>query len=310
MQDVLQGSLVALVTPMLSTGHIDYAALTRIIDMHVLAGTAALVIAGTTGESATLSIHEYRQLIEYAVAHCKGKLPVVAGVGANSTQEAIELSRTARDAGAVSGLSVVPYYVCPNQDGMRRHFESIAVETDFPQILYNIPSRVGADMRNGTIAALAQDPRIVGIKDATGDLARAVRLFAQVPPGFGCYSGDDATTLAYILLGGHGTISVAANVTPRAMARLCTLALEGDAKAARALNEKLLPLYEALSLDTNPIPIKYMTARLGWTPDGIRLPLVPLAADKRARVDAILKQLAPWCGDTSNLAAGVTGATN
>ncbi|HEX7932145.1 MAG TPA: 4-hydroxy-tetrahydrodipicolinate synthase [Paraburkholderia sp.] len=303
MHDVLKGSLVALVTPMSSTGQIDYDALTEIIEQHAQAGTAALVVAGTTGESATISAQEQARLIQYVVERCHGRMPVVAGMGANSTHEAVELALTARDAGAVSGLSVVPYYVRPNQDGMRRHFETVALETDFPQILYNIPARVGADMHDTTVVALAQDPRIVGIKDATSDMARAARLFEQLPSRFGCYSGDDATTLAYMMLGGHGTISVAANVAPRAMAQLCALALNGQAKSARQLNAKLLPLYEALSIDTNPIPVKHMMAQLGWTSDGIRLPLVPLAEDKRARVDAILAQLAKWCNDVAEAAA-------
>ncbi|PCE30850.1 4-hydroxy-tetrahydrodipicolinate synthase [Burkholderia ubonensis] len=301
--NVVQGSLVALATPMSGAGQIDYEALAEIIEQHVAAGTAALVVAGTTGESATMSAQEQAHLVQHVVDRCRGRMPVVAGVGANSTHEAIELSQMARDAGASSGLSVVPYYVRPNQEGMRRHFETVAVATDFPQILYNIPSRTGADMHDATVVALAKDPRIVGIKDATSDLARAARLFEQLPPGFGCYSGDDATTLAYMLLGGHGTISVAANVAPRAMARLCSLALDGEVGAARALNAKLLPLYEALSIDTNPIPVKYMLARLGWMPDGIRLPLVPLAADKRARVDAILAELAQWCDDVADAGA-------
>ncbi|HWX11825.1 MAG TPA: 4-hydroxy-tetrahydrodipicolinate synthase [Trinickia sp.] len=302
---MVKGSLVALVTPMSDAGKIDYKALAEIIEQHAAAGTAALVVAGTTGESATMSAPEQAHLIRYVVDHCGGRMPVIAGTGANSTREAVELARVARDAGASSGLSVVPYYVRPNQEGMRRHFETVAVETDFPQILYNIPSRVGADLHDATVVALAQDPRIIGLKDATSDLARAARLFEQLPLGFGCYSGDDATTLAYMLLGGHGTISVAANVAPRAIARLCALALDGDAKAARALNAHLLPLYEALSIDTNPIPVKYMMARLGWMPDGIRLPLVPLAADKRAGVDAILAQLAQWCDDMADANARV-----
>jgi 4-hydroxy-tetrahydrodipicolinate synthase len=295
--DAIKGSLVALVTPMSRSGHIDREAVAAIVDRQLRAGTAAIVVAGTTGEAATLSVKEQSQLITDIVDLCRGKIPVVAGIGANSTHEAIELASMARDSGAACGLSVVPYYVRPNQDGMVRHFEAIARAAGLPQILYNIPSRTGADMNDQTVAALAMDPLVIGIKDATGDMARASRLVAMVPPGFSCYSGDDSTSLAYMLLGGHGTISVAANVVPGTIASLCAFALGNDILTARALNTRLLPLYRALSVDTNPMPVKYALVCLRMIEEGIRLPLVSLAEDKRAEVDAVIEELAIWCRD-------------
>lgn len=293
--DVIKGSIVAIVTPMLRSGEVDNEAVAAMMEQHLHAGTAAVVVAGTTGEAATLTVREQSQLITYIVDLCGEKIPVVAGIGSNSTHEAIELAAMARDSGAVCGLSVVPYYVRPNQDGMRRHFEEIAQLTGLPQILYNIPSRTGVDMRDETVASLATDPRVIGIKDATSDMARVSRLLTMVPQGFGCYSGDDSTALAYMLLGGHGTISVAANVAPRAIAELCALALSNDVPAARTLNTKLLPLYRALSVDTNPIPVKYALVYLRAIEDVIRLPLVPLSEDKRAEVNAIISNLPNWC---------------
>lgn len=290
---MITGSLVALVTPMHTDFEVNYDALRLIVDLHCCAGTSAIVVAGTTGEATTLDVKEQAGLISFVAEVCKGRIPVVAGVGANSTKEAIELSAMAKDSGAVAGLAVVPYYVKPNQAGMIRHFEAVARATSFPQILYNIPSRTSVDMRNETVLHLAQDTLIIGIKDATSDFARAAELMAAAPPHFAFYSGDDATTLPYILLGGHGTISVAANVVPGLMARMCERARAGDLPAARTQNARLLPLYDALAVDTNPIPVKYALATLGFMADALRLPLVSLDPSRRAIVDAALEALVP-----------------
>lgn len=305
---MIRGSIVALVTPMQSNGNVDYSALDNLLRMHIECGTAAVVIGGTTGEASTLSVKEQADVISAAVQFCDGKIGVVAGIGANSTSEAIDLAHMAKASGAQSGLAVVPYYVRPNQLGMVKHFEAVAQATAFPQILYNIPGRTGADMQDSTILELAQNPLMIGLKDATSDMARAASFIAAAPPHFACYSGDDATTLAYMLLGGHGTISVAANILPGTIAKMCTFALNGDVEEARQLNTLLIPIYKALSLDTNPIPVKYATSYLKLTSKTLRLPLVTMDEQLAAQMIATMKDSAKELQELSNLleAAGVT----
>lgn len=287
---MLNGSLVALVTPMTDDGSIDYESLGKLLDLHSSSGTAGIVVGATTGEASALSLDEQAELISYSVKHAGDRIPILAGIGANSTHEAVELALMAKESGAVSGLAVTPYYVRPNQRGMIMHFEEVARKTGFPQILYNIPGRTSVDMHDSTILTLARNELIVGLKDATSDLARAAHIIASVPPHFACYSGDDPTSMAYMLMGGHGTISVIANMLPTTIARLCALALEGQVSDARALNAKLIPLYQALSCDTNPIPIKYAMAQANLITDTLRLPLLSLGKDEGAQLLAGLKE--------------------
>ena len=292
--NVVKGSFAPIVTPMSASGAIDYDALARMVEMHLAAGTAGLVVAGSTGEASMITAQEHGELIAQSVKLCNGKIPVVAGMGADATHKAIELAKIVRDAGASSGLAVVPYYVRPNQDGIMRHFEAIAEATDLPQIIYDVPTRSAVHLNDATLLALAKDPRIMGLKDCTGDMGRASRLFALLPDSFAFYSGDDATALAYMLLGGHGAMSVSANIVPQALCRLCELAFDGDVENARKLNTRLLPLYEALFIDTNPTPVKYMLAKLGQISERIRLPMLPLPPEKAPRIDAVLNDLARW----------------
>ena len=274
---MLTGSLVAIVTPMQADGALDIPRFRQLIDWHVAEGTDGLVVVGTTGESPTVDVEEHCLLIRTAVEHAAGRVPVIAGTGANSTSEAIELARYAKDVGADYSLSVVPYYNKPSQEGLYRHFQAIAEAVDLPTILYNVPGRTVADMTTETTLRLAQVPGIVGIKDATGNLDRGADLLARKPADFAVYSGDDATALAYILLGASGDISVTANVAPRAMHELCAAALAGDAKRAIAINRRLIPLHQKLFVEANPIPVKWALARMGRIGEGIRLPLTPLA---------------------------------
>lgn len=274
---MLTGSLVALVTPMTATGELDLDALRRLIDWHVAEGSDALVVVGTTGESPTVSPEEHCLLIRTAVEHAAGRIPVVAGTGANSTAEAIELTRCAKAAGAVAGLSVAPYYNKPTQEGLYRHFRAIAEAVDLPMILYNVPGRTACDIANDTALRLAQVPGVIGIKDATGNLERGADLIRRAPAGFAIYSGDDATALALMLLGGHGVISVTANIAPRLMHAMCQAALAGDLARARELHFRLLPLHQKLFVEANPIPVKWALARMGRIGPGIRLPLTPLS---------------------------------
>jgi 4-hydroxy-tetrahydrodipicolinate synthase len=279
------GSIVALVTPMLpGTEAIDYPALRRLVDWHQAAGTAAIVAVGTTGESPTLSVEEHLRVVEVCVEQAAGRLPIIAGTGANSTAEAIELTAGARERGADACLLVTPYYNKPTQEGLYRHHRAIAEAVDIAQVLYNVPGRTGCDMLADTVVRLAQVPNIVGIKEATGDLERARDLVARCPGDFAVYSGDDATAMDLMLLGGKGNIGVTANVAPEQMRDLCDAALAGDRARAEAINARLVPLHRALFLESNPIPVKWAVAQLGLMADVIRLPLTPLSPDLHARV--------------------------
>jgi 4-hydroxy-tetrahydrodipicolinate synthase len=274
----LQGSLVAIVTPMHEDGELDLETFRRLIDWHIREGTDGIVVVGTTGESPTVDWDEHRELIKTAVDHVAGRVPVVAGTGANATSEAIELSAYAKEAGADCTLSVVPYYNKPTQEGLYRHFRAIAEAVELPMIVYNVPGRTVADLQNETALRLAQVPNIVGVKDATANIERGSDLIRRAPRGFSVFSGDDATGLALTLLGGRGVISVTANIAPRLMHEMCAAALAGDAVRARELNDRLLPLHRNLFLEANPIPVKWAAQQMGLIEGGIRLPLTPLSA--------------------------------
>ncbi len=291
---MLTGSLVALVTPMFEDGSLDLEGLRHLIDWHVEQGSDALVIVGTTGESPTVSPEEHCLLIKTAVEHAAGRIPVVAGTGANSTAEAIELSRCAKQAGAVAGLSVAPYYNKPTQEGLYRHFRAIAEAVDLPMILYNVPGRTASDIANETVLRLAQVPGIVGIKDATGNIERGSDLIRRAPADFAVYSGDDASALALLLLGGKGVISVTANVAPGPMHEMCSAALAGDLMRARAINFRLLPLHQKLFVEANPIPVKWALTEMGRIRPGIRLPLTPLSEPHHAALRAALAEAGIW----------------
>ena len=268
-----QGSLVALITPMLPDGSLDFDAYRKLIDWHAEQGTDGLVVVGTSGESPTVSVEEHVELIKVAVEHAAGRLPVIAGIGGNSTSEAIELSQHAKSVGAQAGLSVVPYYNKPTQEGMYQHFKTIAEAVDLPAILYNVPGRTVANMSNETIVRLAQVPGIVGIKDATGDIGRLGLLLRDIPAGFQVFSGDDPTAAALMLLGGQGNISVTANVAPKLMHDLCMAAIQGNTALTRQLNARLATLNKVLFVEANPIPVKWAAAEMVLTKLGYRLPL-------------------------------------
>jgi len=272
------GSIVAIVTPMLADGSLDLPGLRSLIDWHVAEGTAAIVIVGTSGESPTVSVDEHTLLIKTAVDHAARRVPIIAGAGGNSTVEAVALTEYAKQVGADATLQVVPYYNKPTQEGMYRHFSTIAERVDLPVILYNVPGRTVADLSHDTVLRLAQVPGIVGVKDATGNLDRGINLIKDVPRDFAVYSGDDPTATALMLMGGHGNISVTANVAPRAMAELCRAAIAGDARTARELHMKVLALHRHLFIEANPIPVKWALQQLGKIESGIRLPLTPLDA--------------------------------
>jgi len=274
---MLLGSLVAIVTPMKGDGELDLGAFRRLIDWHIGEGTDGIVVVGTTGESPTVDFDEHRLLIRTAVEHAAGRVKVVAGTGANSTREAIELAAYAKQAGADMSLTVVPYYNKPTQEGLYRHFRAIAEAVAMPHILYNVPGRTVADLQNETVLRLAEVPNVVGIKDATANLERGSDLLRRKPADFAVYSGDDATGLALMLLGAHGVISVTANVAPRLMHEMCEAAVKGDVKRAREINNKLLPLHRDLFCEANPIPVKWAVQQMGLAEGGIRLPLTPLA---------------------------------
>jgi 4-hydroxy-tetrahydrodipicolinate synthase len=283
------GSIVALITPMQEDGSIDYPALRRLIDWHVAEGTDCIGVVGTTGESPTVSVEEHCEVIRVAVEHARGRVPIMAGAGGNSTREAIELSRYAKKVGADCTLSVVPYYNKPSQEGIYRHFKAIAEAVDIPMVLYNVPSRTVADMQVDTALRLAQVPGIVGIKEATGEIDRAAWLIKQAPKGFSIYSGDDGTAIALMLLGGKGNVSVTANVAPRAMHELCIAAVEGRAREATAIHLKLLSLHKSLFVEPSPGPTKWAMARLGLCGDTLRLPITPLSAAGQAVVGQSLR---------------------
>jgi 4-hydroxy-tetrahydrodipicolinate synthase len=274
---MITGSLVAIVTPMREDGALDLARFRQLIDWHVAEGTDGIVVVGTTGESPTVNFDEHKELIRIAVQHSRGRIPIIAGTGGNSTVEAIELTESAKKAGATACLSVVPYYNKPTQEGMYLHFRKIAESVDLPMILYNVPGRTVADLQTDTVLRLAQVPGIIGIKEATANLERNSDLIRRAPRNFSIYSGDDATCLALILLGGHGVISVTANVAPKLMHQMCAAALVGDVKKARELNFKLFPLHQKLFVEANPIPVKWALAEMGMIERGLRLPLSPLA---------------------------------
>jgi len=287
---MITGSIVAIVTPMNEDGSLDYPRLRALIDFHVAEGTDGLVIVGTTGESPTVNVDEHCELIRVAVEHAAGRIPVIAGTGANSTAEAIELTRYAEKAGAVAHLSVVPYYNKPTQEGLYRHYRAIAEAVELPLILYNVPGRTVADLGNDTTLRLAQIPNIIGIKDATGSIDRACDLIERAPRDFALYTGDDMTAAAFILLGGHGTISVTANVAPRAMHEMCAAALAGDAITAREINARLVALHRDLFCEANPIPVKWAVQQMGMIQPGIRLPLTPLSEGLHERVRLALRR--------------------
>jgi len=272
------GSLVAIVTPMTDDGALDLDALRRLIDWHIAEGTDGIVVVGTTGESPTVSYDEHCLLIRTTVEQVAGRVPVIAGTGANSTAEAIELTECARRAGAQAGLSVVPYYNKPTQEGLYQHYRKIAETVDLPLILYNVPGRTITDLSNDTALRLAQVPGIVGIKDATGNMERAADLLRRAPKDFALYTGDDASALPFMLLGGHGVISVTANVAPKLMHEMCEAAFAGNLARGRELNNALLPLHSRLFVEANPIPVKWACAELGLISPGLRLPLTPLSA--------------------------------
>ena len=274
---MITGSLVAIVTPMLEDGKLDLPRFRKLIDWHVEEGTDGIVVVGTTGECPTVDFDEHKELIRLAVQHARGRIPIIAGTGGNSTAEAIELTASAKENGATACLLVVPYYNKPTQEGMYRHFRKIAESVDLPMILYNVPGRTVADLQNDTVLRLAQVPGIIGIKDATANLERGTDLLRRAPRGFAVYSGEDATALPLILCGGHGVISVTANVAPKVMHQMCAAALVGDVKKARELNNRVLPLHQRLFLETNPSPVKWALAEMGMIENGMRLPMVPLS---------------------------------
>lgn len=274
---MFHGSMVALVTPMQEDGSVDFDCLARLVEFHVESGTDAIVAMGTTGESATLDEHEHCLVIRRVVEMAAGRIPVIAGTGANSTSEAITLTRCAMEAGADACLLVTPYYNKPTQEGLYRHFKAVAEAVAIPQILYNVPGRTACDMLNDTVDRLASISNIVGIKDATGDMVRGKELIERCGDRIDIYSGDDATTLELIRLGGKGGISVTANVAPREMHQMCAAALGGDYDTAAAINDRLMPLHQRLFVEANPIPVKWALQEMGLIPAGIRLPLTPLS---------------------------------
>ena len=292
-QAPLRGSIVALVTPMLDDGSVDYPALRKLIDWHIAEGTDCIGVVGTTGESPTVSVDEHCEIIRVSVEQAAGRVPIMAGCGANSTKEAIELARFARKVGADSQLQVVPYYNKPTQEGQFQHFKAIAEAVgDLPVILYNVPGRAVADLAHDTVLRLAQIPGIVGIKEATGNIERAQWLIKDAPEGFSIYSGDDPTAVALMLCGGHGNISVTANVAPRLMHELCMAAIAGDVPTAMAIQRKLLPLHKSLFIESNPIPVKWAVARMGLAGGVLRLPLTPLTAAGQAVLEPVLRAAA------------------
>jgi 4-hydroxy-tetrahydrodipicolinate synthase len=286
----IEGSIVALVTPMKTDGSLDLDGYRRLIDWHVAEGTDAIVAVGTTGESPTVSVEEHCDLIRIAVEQARGRIPIIAGAGGNSTSEAIELTRFAKSVGADAVLSVVPYYNKPTQEGLYRHFKAIAEAVDIPVIVYNVPGRTVADLANDTVVRLAAVPGIVGIKDATGDIGRGTALIAAVPRAFAVYSGDDSSATALMLMGGRGNVSVSANVVPRAMHELCKAAMAGDAKTAREWHAKTLALHRVQGVEPNPIPAKWAMEQMGLIDGGIRLPLLPLSSAHHATVLDALRQ--------------------
>lgn len=285
----IEGSIVALVTPMSADGKVDYQQLSALLEHHISCGTHGIVAVGTTGESATLNVDEHLAVIEHTVQAVAGRIPVIAGTGANSTQEAVHLTAEAEKLNADAALLVVPYYNKPTQEGLYQHYKTIADAVPIAQILYNVPGRTVADMSNETIRRLADIENIVACKDATGDVPRGAALIESCGDRLNVLSGDDATALALMKVGARGDISVTANVAPRAMSEMCRLALAGDFEAATAIDDSLRPLHTDLFVESNPIPVKYAVSRMGFTNNTLRLPLTPLSEVNRARVDAAIE---------------------
>lgn len=287
---MIKGSLVALVTPMHEDGSLDWDRYRALIEFHIAQHTDGLVVVGTTGESPTVDFDEHTRLIQEAVKTVAGRIPVIAGTGANSTKEAIELTERAAQAGADACLLVAPYYNKPGQEGLYRHYRAVAEAVNVPQILYNVPGRTASDIANDTALRLAQIPNIVGIKDATGNLQRGTDLILRAPKDFAIYSGDDASGLALMLLGGHGVISVTSNVAPRLMHDLCVAAFAGKVEEARAINARLFALHDKLFVEANPIPVKWCVEQMGLIGPGIRLPLTPLSPANHEVLRAAMRQ--------------------
>ncbi|WP_373795883.1 4-hydroxy-tetrahydrodipicolinate synthase [Neisseria dentiae] len=286
---MLKGSLVALITPMNADGSVNYGELRTLIDWHIENGTDGIVAVGTTGESATLPAEEHLAVVEATVKHVNKRVPVIAGTGANSTAEAIELSKAAERLGADYTLSVVPYYNKPSQEGIYRHFKAIAEATAIPMIIYNVPGRTVVDMNNETILRLAEIPNIVGVKEASGDIARETDLINRAPEGFAVYSGDDPTGMVFMLCGGDGVISVAANVAPKLFADMCREAIAGNIPAARELNKKLIPVYDVMFCEPSPAAPKWALTQLGLCQPHVRLPIIELSSDGQDKVRSALK---------------------
>jgi 4-hydroxy-tetrahydrodipicolinate synthase len=285
----ITGSSPALITPMLEDGSVDYASLRKLIDWHIAEGTDCIGVVGTTGESPTVNVEEHREIIRVSVEQSKGRVPIMAGCGANSTAEAIELAKFAKSVGADCQLQVVPYYNKPTQEGLYKHFKAIAESVpDLPVILYNVPGRSVADMLHDTVLRLAQVPGIVGIKEATGNLDRAQWLIRDLPKEFAVYSGDDPTAVALMLCGGKGNISVTANVAPRLMHELCVAAMAGNVQKAMAIQFKLMPVHKNLFVEANPIPVKWAMARMGLCGGTLRLPMTELSKSQQPVVEAAL----------------------
>ena len=287
---MIKGSIVALVSPMFEDGTIDYDSYRNLIEMHIAAGTNAIVAVGTTGESPTVDYDEHNELVRVAVETAAGRIPVIAGTGSNSTKEAIELSAYAASVGADATLQVVPYYNKPTQEGLFQHFKAISEAVDIPIILYNVPGRTVADLKNDTVLRLLELPNVIGLKDATGDLGRASELLSRLPKDreFAIYSGNDDSALALMLMGGSGVISVTANVAPELMSRMCAMALVNDVMGAREINDRLMPLHKELFCEPNPIVPKWALHRMGLIPPGIRLRLTPLSPSKHEQVERAL----------------------
>lgn len=286
---MLTGSLVALITPMNADGSVNFEQLNTLIEWHIANGTDAIVAVGTTGESATLSVDEHLAVVEATVKQVNKCIPVIAGTGANNTREAIELSKSAEKLGADYTLSVVPYYNKPSQEGIYQHFKAIAEATSIPMIIYNVPGRTVVNMSNETILRLAQIPNIVGVKEASGDVARALSLFKDAPKDFAIYSGDDPTGLPFLLCGGHGVITVAANVAPKEFAQMCHHAINGEIAAAKTLNEQLIPIYDVMFCEPSPAAAKWALEKLGLCDAHVRLPILPLSEAGQEKVQAALK---------------------
>ncbi len=288
---MITGSICAIVTPMHEDGSVDLESLSRLIEHHIESGTDAIVSVGTTGESATLTHEEHQLVFEKTISCVAGRIPVIAGTGSNSTAEALELTTAAKELGADACLLVVPYYNKPTQEGMYQHFKLIAESVDVPQILYNVPGRTSADLHNSTAVRLSHIDNIIGIKDATADIDRGIRLMEDSADGFVSYSGEDSAAMDLMLAGGKGTISVTANVAPKLMHEMCTAAVAGNKSLANELNDKLIPIHEAMFFESNPIPAKWGVSQQGFMENGIRLPLIPLSDDAQPRVRAAMASI-------------------